>query len=169
MAELTRPRPLIETDDREAFDCGRDSMNNWLRRNGWRNHITGMSRVSVIAKQESRTIIGYVTLSAAQIERAYLAKADQRNRPAPVPMALLGQLAVDLRFQRQGHAASLMLHALRTVVRFSREIGCFGAMTHPLDENVRQFYRGFGFVDLPGDPRRTMIVRVKDLEFNNLA
>lgn len=35
---------------------------------------------------------------------------------------------------------------------------------HPLDEEVRAFYHRFGFVDLPGDPHRAMIVRMTDLE-----
>ncbi len=47
-------------------------------------------------------------------------------------------------------------------MRFSREIGCFGVLTHPLDDDVRRF----GFEDLPGDPNGAMIVRMIDLEQN---
>lgn len=51
-------------------------------------------------------------------------------------------------------------------MELSREIGCFGILTHPLDDGVRTFYRKFGFEDLPGDPRRAMIVRIADLKAN---
>ena len=112
------------------------------------------------------TIVGYVALSTAQIERAFLPKPAQRNQPDPLPAILLAQLAVDRRHQGQGHARSLMWFALTTVMRFSREIGCFAVLTHPLDDEVRAFYRRFGFEDLPGDPNRGMAVRTVDLERN---
>ena len=104
-----------------------------------------------------------MSLSATQIQRDVLLKPDQRNAPDPVPAVLLGQLAVDRRYQCCGHAKSLLVFALRTSLRMSREIGCFGVITHPLDDDVRSFYRRFGFRDLPEDPQRAMIVRMADL------
>ena len=59
-----------------------------------------------------------------------------------------------------------MLFALTSAVRFSREIGCFCVLTHPLDGGVRNFYRGFGFEDLPFDPYASMAVRIADLVAN---
>ena len=166
MAGITPPRPLAATDDRESFDCGRESMNQWFRRHGWHNHQTGVSRISVVCDTTTNHIAGYVSLSAAQIEREHLAKAQQRNQPDPVPALLLGQLAVDLRYHKQGIARSLMFFALSTSLRLSKEIGCFCVLTHPLDDSVRDFYRHFGFEDLPYDPHRSMVVRMKDLERN---
>jgi GNAT superfamily N-acetyltransferase len=81
-----------------------------------------------------------------------------------VPATLLGQLAIHKPFQGQGHARSLLLFALTAALRASREVGSFGVLTHPIDEQVRQFYRRWGFDDVPFDPRRSMIVRVVDLE-----
>ncbi len=119
--------------------------------------------MNVITDTASGRIAGYVTLSAAQIERAFLPRPQQRNRPDPVPATLLGQLAVDKAFQGQGHAASLLLFALRTALVASETIGSLGVMTHPLDDGVRGFYARWGFQDLPFDPRRAMFVRMVDL------
>ena len=166
MAEVTSPRPLAEADDRSRFDCGRESLNGWFVRHAWHNHAAGVSRTSVICDVASGKIVGYVTLSAAQIERAFLAKPQQRNKPDPVPVTLLGQLAVDRAHQGQGHARSLLFFALATALRASRDVGSFGVITHPLDETVRAFYARWGFEDLPFDPRRAMIVRMIDLEKN---
>lgn len=164
MAEVAAPRPLTESDGRERFDCGRNSMNQWFRRHAWANHTSGMSRVNVMCDVATGRFVGYVTLSAAQIERAALPKPQQRNRPDPVPATLLGQLAVDGEFRGAGHARSLLLFALRTALRASRDIGSFGVITHPLDDAVRGFYSRWGFQDLPFDLRRAMIVRMVDLE-----
>ena len=163
MAGLIPPRPLTADDDRATFDCGRESLNVWFRRNALRNHQTDVSRVSVVCEQSTGTVAGFVSLSAATIERAHLPKASQRNRPDPVPALLLGQLAVDRGFQGRGVARSLLFFALTTAVRAAREIGCFCVLTHPLDDGVRAFYQRHGFADLPFDPGRSMAVRIADL------
>jgi GNAT superfamily N-acetyltransferase len=169
MAQIAPPRPLSQDDDRGQFDCGRDSLNAWFHRHAWHNHVSGVSRISVICDADTKLIIGYVTLSSGQIEREFLAKAHQRNKPDPVPATLLGQLAIDKAYQGQGHARSLLLFALTASLRASREIGSFGVLTHPIDEQVREFYRRWGFEDVPFDPRRSMIVRMVDLKMSGLV
>lgn len=164
MGGVTSPRPLAESDDRREFDCGRASINEWFRRHAWNNHVTGISRATVICDRDTGRIAGYVTLSAAQIEREFLAKAQQRNRPNPIPVTLLGQLAIDRTYQGQGHARSLLFFALTTALRASREVGSFGVITHPIDEATRALYVRWGFGDLPFDPKGAMIVRMVDLE-----
>jgi len=161
---MTPPRPLAQDDDRAQFDCGRESLNAWFRRHAWDNHASGASRVNLIADAASGRIVGYVSLSAAQIERAYLPKPQQRNRPDPLPATLLGQLAVDKRYQGQHHAVSLIQFALKTALRAADMVGSIGVITHPLDDDVRRFYAKWGFQDLPFDPRRAMMVRMVDLQ-----
>jgi GNAT superfamily N-acetyltransferase len=168
VAEVTPPRPLAETDDRDRFDCGRESLNLWFKRHAWANHSAGISRTNVICDAATGEIMGYVALSAAQIERAFLPKPQQRNRPDPLPATLLGQLAVHKDHQGKGYARSLLLFALRTALKVSREVGSFGVITHPIDDQVRAFYRKWGFQDLPFDPRRAMIVRMVDLEASDI-
>jgi GNAT superfamily N-acetyltransferase len=155
---------LAEDDDRDLFDCGRESLNAWFRRHSWHNHLSGASRVNVIADAPSGRIAGYVTLSAAQIERAYLPKPQQRNQPDPLPATLLGQLAVDKSMQGRRLATALMQFALMTALRAAGFVGSVGVITHPLDDDVRSFCAKWGFKDLPFDPRRAMIVRMVDLK-----
>lgn len=118
----------------------------------------------MVCDSEDGTIAGYAALSAAQIERAYLPRALQRNQPDPVPAVLLGQLAVDLRYQGQRCATSLLFFVFTTALRFSQDVGCYCVLTHPLDDEVRDLYFRFGFRDLPFDPKRGMMVRIIDLE-----
>ena len=103
-------------------------------------------------------------LSARRRSSAFLPKAQQRNSPDPVPVTLLGQLAVDKDYQDQRHAASLLKFALFAALRASADVGSFGVITHPLDNGVRRYYANWGFEDLPQDPRRAMIVRMADLQ-----
>ncbi|RUM94629.1 MAG: GNAT family N-acetyltransferase [Thiothrix sp.] len=169
MAEVTAPHPLTEEDDRSSFDCGRSSLNHWFLRHAWSNHKTGVSRVNVICDKETGEIVGFVSLSSAQIERSYLAKTQQRNQPDPIPVTLLGQLAINKNHQRRGHARSLLLFALRTAFNASQQIGSFGVLTHPIDEDVRAFYTRSGFQNLPFDPKHALIVRMRDLEQSGIV
>ena len=139
-------------------------MNHWFRRHGWANHVAGVSRVNVICDTATGMIVGYVTLSAAQIERSSLPKSHRRNMPDPLSATLLGQLAVHRDFQARGYARSLLLFALRTALRASQDIASWGVITHPLDDAVRKFYARHGFQDLPFDPHRAMVVRMADLK-----
>ncbi len=157
------PRPLVESDERDLFDCGRESLNGWFRRHAWVNQTNNVSRVTVLTESTTKRIVAYFTLSAAQIERGFLPKAMQRNRPDPVPAILLGQLAVDLAFQRRGYAVDLLLEAYRRSLAASQVIGCMAILTHPIDDQVRGFYARWGFQNLPFDPRRAMIVRISEL------
>ncbi len=169
MARLNPPGPLRDDHTIDDFDCGRESMNNWFRRHARRNQAQNISRTTVFTEAGAGAVVGYVTLAAGQIEREHLPKPARRNRPEAIPVILLGQLAVDRRFQGQGFAKQLLFYALKTCLVLSRDIGCFGVITHPLDDAVRAFYGRFGFVDLPGDPRRAMIVRIVDLEASGFA
>lgn len=119
--------------------------------------------MNVVCDGATAPIIGYVTLSAAQIERSSLPRARQRSKPDPLPATLLGQLAVDRKHHRMGIARSLLQFALSTALRASRDIGSWGVIIHPLDEPLRRFYAQFGFQELPFDPRRAMAVRMIDL------
>jgi GNAT superfamily N-acetyltransferase len=160
---VTPPRPLQADDDRGAFDCGRPSLNTWFQRHAWANQASGLSRTSVICDAATGLVAGYVTLSAAQIERAFLPKSQQRNRPDPIPVTLLGQLAIARTHQGQGHAKSLLAFALRSALAAAGHVGSYAVITHPLDEQVRAFYARFHFQDLPGDPKRAMYVRMSEL------
>jgi predicted N-acetyltransferase YhbS len=163
MAEVTPPRPLRDSDNRHDFDCGRDSLNLWFHRHAWNNQAAGLTRTSVICDSDSGEIVGYVALSAAQIEREHLPKSARRNRPDPIPAILLAQLAVDHRHQGRGLARSLIFYALTTAVNLAQALGCYCVVTHPLDDGLRSFYARFGFEELPFDPRRAMAVRIADL------
>jgi GNAT superfamily N-acetyltransferase len=163
MATLASPRALSDSDDRKSFDCGRGQVNAWFRRHGWANHVGGASRVSVISDPSGGRVIRFVTLSASQIERAFLPKSEQRNTPDPAPVLLLGQLAVDRDYQSKDYATALLLFAFRSALQAAEIIGCIGLITHPLDDGVRQFYARRGFRDLAFDPKRAMMIRMADL------
>src|ERR1700728_1206355 len=85
--------PLHIQHDISTFSCGKPILDGWLRTRALRNHETGDSRTYVLA--ESDRVIGFYALSTAAAARVGLPGALRRNAPDPVPLMLLGQLAVD--------------------------------------------------------------------------
>jgi GNAT superfamily N-acetyltransferase len=166
---VAAPRPLAADDDRAAFDCGRPSLNTWFQRHAWANHVSGITRTNVICDRDTGLVVGYVSLTAAQIEREFLPKTQRRNKPDPIPVTLLGQLAVATMHQGQGHARSLLAFALRSAVAAATHVGSYAVITHPLDDQVRAFYARFHFEDLPGDPKRAMFVRIAEIAATGFA
>jgi hypothetical protein len=80
--------------DISAFACGVPALDNWLRTRAMRNQVMGDSRTFVLVEQQR--VIGYYALSTASAARAGLPGALRRNAPDPVPLLLLGQLAIDV-------------------------------------------------------------------------
>ena len=106
-----------------------------------------------------------MTLSGAQIERGFPAQAAAASQArSRCRLRCSASLPSTRIIRAESHARSLLLFALRTALRASREIGSFGVITHPVDDRARAFYAHWGFQDLPFDPRRAMIVRMIDLE-----
>lgn len=164
VADIALPRPLAETDECALFACGRESMSHWLRQHGWTKHAAGVSRANVICDAATNRIVGYVSLSAAQIARSTPPRSHGPNMPDPLPATLLDQLAVHRDFQGRGYARSLLLLALRTSLRASQAVASWGVITHSLDDPVREFYARHGFQDVPFDPHRAMVARMADLK-----
>ena len=160
---INKPRPLALEDDRAVFDCGKDALNKWFHNRAWKNQVAGVSRTNVMCDSETGQIVAYVSLASSEIRRSLLTKKYQRNMPDPVPALLLGQLAVDKNYQGQGIAGDLLFFAFQTVLSIEKQIGCFGVITHPIDDNARSFYKRWGFEDNSFDPEGSMIIRIMDL------
>ena len=88
----------------------------------------------------------------------------RHGKPEIIPVTLLGQLAVDENFVGQNLGESLLYFALKTAFNMSKRVGTLGVMTHPLNENARQFYLRYGFEEIPGDQRDALLLRIKDIE-----
>ena len=161
---ISPPRPLQEKDAIAHFDCGQSSLNKWLKNHAWPNQLTGVSRTNVIVDTVTGDVVGFVTLSSGAIERGHMPRKDRHGKPDPIPVTLLGQLAIDQNYRGQSLGTSLLFFALKTAKAMSEKVGSFGVLTHPLNDDSREFYLKYGFVDIPHDPHGAMLLRMKDIE-----
>jgi GNAT superfamily N-acetyltransferase len=144
------PEPLSPGHSLDGFECGESSLDDWLKRRALKNQASGASRCFVIC--ERNAVIGFYSLSAGAIHHEAAPKAMRRNMPDPLPVLLLGRLAIDRRHQNQGLGRALLRDAILRAVHVGRDAGVFAILVHALSEQAKRFYLSRGFVDSPLQP-----------------
>jgi GNAT superfamily N-acetyltransferase len=158
-------KPRVETLDRshavEAFNCGTEPLNAYLKRFAFANQSAGGAKSYVAVS--AGTVVGYYSLSTAQVEYGH---APERLRKGlarhPIPVILLARLAVDMTWQGKGLGAALLSDALRRIVAAADIVGVRAVMTHAKDETARRFYEHFDFDPSPIEPLH-MFLLVKEI------
>ena len=144
------PAPLTADHVLEDFVCGEPSLDEWLKKRALKNQVSGASRCFVIV--QGRAVVGYSCLSAGAIGHEAAPKAMRRNMPAPLPVVLLGRLAIDRRLHNQGLGQALLRDAMLRAVHIASETGVFAILVHALSETAKQFYLSRGLVESPLQP-----------------
>jgi GNAT superfamily N-acetyltransferase len=158
------PRALAPGDKFVTFDSGEPSLNEWLRSRALKNQTTGASRTFVIVEAESAEVAGYYCLSAGSLALEHAPGRVKRNMPSPIPIILIGRLAVDERFKGHGLGASLLKDAVLKGVEASRIVGARAFVVDALNDDAERFYRKFGFELMPPAAKRAMFLLVSDAE-----
>jgi GNAT superfamily N-acetyltransferase len=154
--QLGAPEPLAVSHRLDGFDCGEVELDDWLRRRALANQASGASRTFVVADQDG-VVIGYYALAAGAVSHQLATSGVRRNMPDPVPVLVLGRLAVDRRAQGQHLGASLLQDAVHRAVAVSRDAGVRALLVHALHEKARQFYEHYGFQPSPLHPMTLML------------
>jgi GNAT superfamily N-acetyltransferase len=148
--QLTAPA-LIHAQHRvDDFDCGEASLNDWLKRRALKNQRNDASRCFVVC--EDNIVVGYYSLSAGGIAQEAAPKAMRRNMPDPMPVLLLGRLAIDKRYHNQGIGQALLRDAMLRAATHAESMGIFAILVHALSDPAKQFYLSRGFVPSPLQP-----------------
>lgn len=149
------PCPISADHNLTNFDCGEPSLNDWLKRRALKNHASGASRCFVVCS--GATVIGYYSLSAGAISHESAPKALRRNMPDPLPVLLLGRLAIDKKYHNQGIGQALLRDAMLRAVNVAGNAGVFAILVHALSDQAKQFYISRGFVVSPLQPMTLMM------------
>lgn len=158
-----KPVPLEAWHRAGDFRSGALSLDEWLRKHALQSHRSGGSRVFVTTETDP-DVAGYYALAAGAVmprkAPARLVRGLAANQP--VPVVLLGRLAVDVRHQGQHLGRSLLMDAMTRVLQAGELIGIRALLVHAIDQHARQWYAQFGFERSPTHPLH-LILLMKDL------
>ena len=155
MGEVTAPEPITASHHTESFACGIPVLDEWLRRRALKNEVTGASRTFVIC--QDRQVVGYYTLATGSVEHRDAPGKIRRNMPNPIPVMVLGRLAVDQEQQHAGLGRGLLKDAVLRTLTVSQHAGVKALLVHALSEDAKRFYTRSGFLESPFDPMTLMI------------
>jgi len=142
--QVTAPEPLSSGHRIDAFDCGEPVLDEWLRKRALGNQASGASRTFVVADASGR-VMGYYALAAGAVAHETATSAVRRNMPGPIPVLVLGRLAVDRQAQGMKLGAALLQDAVKRAIGVSADAGIRALLVHALSERAKQFYLHYGF------------------------
>jgi GNAT superfamily N-acetyltransferase len=154
-----REEAIAKAHRRDAFDCGDDDLNTWLRRFARQSHERGGAKTFVaVPADDDRRILGFYSLSPASLEYARVpAIATKGLGRFDVPVYRLGRLAVDVTCQGEGLGSQLLLAAGRRCIRVASEVGGVALLIDARNERVSGWYQGFGAMPLLDSPLSLLI------------
>jgi predicted N-acetyltransferase YhbS len=146
---LGAPTLLTDQHDLELFHSGTESLDHWLKRRARSNQVSGASRTYVVT--DGKRVVGYYCLSAGALDVASAPGALRRNMPDPIPMAILGRLAVDVNWQGKGLGSALLQDAVLRTGQAASILGIRGMLVHAISDDAKAFYEHYGFIASPAN------------------
>jgi GNAT superfamily N-acetyltransferase len=153
--ELAAPQPLAPDHELDQFRSEVEPLDDWLKRHARHNDAEGGSRTFVLCA--GHRVVGYYSLAASSLLQGAATGRIRRNMPNPVPVLLLGRLAIDRAWQGRGLGADLLRDAVLRAVSAGEAIGVRAILVHAISGEAKAFYEKHGFRSSPVDPMMLMI------------
>ena len=152
---LSAPEKLAAEHDLSDFDSGVAALDDWLRRRAAQNETAGASRTYVV--RSGKKIAGYYSLAAGAIAHEKVPGRVKRNMPHPVPVMILGRLAVGRSYREKGIGEGLLRDAVLRTMQAAEIAGIRALLVHAISADAKRFYERYGFISSPVDPMTVMI------------
>lgn len=152
---ISAPCLIASTHDVTSFDCVDATLNDWLQRRAIKNENCGASRTFVVC--EDNTVIGYYSLSVGAIAREETSGKVRRNMPDPIPVMVLGRLAVDANWQAKQIGIGMLKDAIQRTIIVAEQAGIRALLVHALSDKAKSFYQHWGFHETPTNDITLMI------------
>ncbi len=146
-SDIRAPEKLTAEHDFSNFNCGEITLNDWLRRHAVKNELNGASRTYVITLEQK--VVGYYCLAVGAVSHEGSPGPIKRNMPNPIPVMILGRLAVDSKFQGYGIGTGLLKDAILRTLSAADIAGIRALLVHAISKEATHFYSRFGFIASP--------------------
>ena len=158
---VSAPEHLTDQHDVSAFDSGVLELDAWLKRRALQNEASGASRTYVVSA--GGLVVGYYALATGAVAQQGATGKVRRNMPDPIPVMVIGRLAVDRQYQGQGLGSALLKDALLRTLNAASIAGIRAVLLHAISDEAKRFYEKAGFSASPVDPM-TMMITLTDVK-----
>src|ERR1700758_4242683 len=153
--QINPPEKLSSEHDLSQFRCGEPTLHDWLRRRARQNEESGASWTYVACV--GKRVVGYYALAMGAVAHAEAPERIRRNMPDPVPVMVIGRLAVDQTAQGRALGPALLRDAVLRTVQAAEIAGIRAILVHAISERAKRFYEKCGFIASPVEPMTLMI------------
>jgi GNAT superfamily N-acetyltransferase len=154
------PEKLSSIHQIEDFDSGIEPLDIWLKRRALGNEAEGASRTYVVCAGD--VVVGYYCLSNGAIANNIATGKVKRNMPDPIPVMIIGRLAVDRNWQGKGIGRGLLRDAVLRTLKAAEIAGIRAILVHAISEEAKQFYEQYRFTASTLEPL-TLMVKISDV------
>ena len=147
MGVVKKPELLNNSHNTADFNCDDDTLNEWLSKKALKNQKNKASQTFVICNGDK--VIGYYALATGSVERMNTPKSLARNMPNPIPVIVLGRLAIDNEFHGKGLGAALLKDAIQRTIYISENVGVKALLVHAVSDAAKSFYLHHNFIESP--------------------
>jgi len=161
MSQFLAPCPLKQEHQLSQFNCGVSALDHWLKHKALANERSRATRTYVLSTKD-RKVIGYYALAAASIAAIEVPRKIKRNIPDPIPVMVLGRLAIDLKFRSKRLGDALLRDAILRIIQTSEIVGVKAILVHAISEQAKQFYLDRSFITSPINPM-TLLLPIESL------
>ncbi len=154
-SQLRPPERLTPAQELDDFDSSVPQLDDWLKRRAARNEAEGASRTYVVCQR--MRVAAFYCLANGAVLHADAPGRVRRNMPDPIPVMVLGRLAVDRRFQGRELGRALLRDAILRTLQAAEIAGIRTILVHAQDERAETFYERSGFLPSPIDPLTLML------------
>jgi predicted N-acetyltransferase YhbS len=157
------PAPLANGHELDAFDCGDAGLDDWLTKRARGNEREGGSRTYVVCA--GRRVVAYYCLAAGAVAGEIAPGKIRRNLPDPIPVMVLGRLAVDRAWRGRRLGSALLADAIKRTLSAAEVAGIRAIVVHTISDEAKRFYERHGFMASPAAPL-TMMITLNDARAN---
>ena len=162
MGSVTAPQPLGPQHDVSQFSSGVPALDTWLQGKTRLNEAKGGARTYVAC--DGDRVAGFYSLAASAVEKHRVSSRVGRNMPEPIPVILLGQLAVDKDYQGRRLGSDLLIDAAQRALAAADVIGARAIVVQAIDEQAKAFYGRFGFRPFSNREPLMLLLRISELK-----
>jgi GNAT superfamily N-acetyltransferase len=136
--------------DRQGFECGVPALDEYIHRFAEQHRRRGISSVFVLTDSvQPERILGYYTLSAAEVDGLRLSEAERKKLPRyPVPCFRMGRFACRSDQQGRGLGKLLLGCAVDRCLKARQQVAAYALIVDAKDDAAKAFYLHFGFKTL---------------------
>lgn len=158
------PVPLTADHRIEGFDCGKPKLTDWLKSHALDSEGRSSRTYVVVANTGplAGDVVGYYTLATGGVTRSEMPHKIRHDLPNPVPVMILGRLAVDERHQKKSIGPAMLREAMQRTLEISQSACVRALMVHAIDDETVTFYLKYGFAPFSADSR-TMFLPIETL------